>query len=57
LYSDLLRDVATAGGPEQDSRLQAHRVHERLDIIGEVHQGISVGRLVSITMAALIHRE
>jgi sensor c-di-GMP phosphodiesterase-like protein len=37
--------------------LRTHRVHERLDIIGEVHQAIPVGRLISIAMAALIHRK
>jgi hypothetical protein len=54
---DLLRDIPAARRSEQHSRLQVHRVQERLDISGKVLQSVPAGGLVGVPVAALVHRQ
>ena len=52
----LLGDVPAAGGPHQHCGRDAHRIHERLDIGGEVGKGVSRRGLISAAVTALVHR-
>ena len=51
----LLGDVPAAGGPHQHRGRDAHHIHERLDIGGDVRQGVSRRGLLSIAVTAQVH--
>jgi len=52
----LLGDVPAAGGPHQHRAGDAHRIHERLDIGGAIHKGVSRRGLISAAVTALVQR-